>query len=120
PRREEGPYYITQLSSHLTPEWRFASTNPMSCSEEADGTITCVDDHPHGFEWCINAPAIDDNGVVYVNGEDGVLYAIPQGGQTAQSIFMSQAIGAAYTPLALDATGRIYAENFGQLFVVGQ
>jgi outer membrane protein assembly factor BamB len=79
-----------------------------------------VSDHPHGFEWCINAPAIDAQGTVYANGEDGVLYAIPQGGGKAQAIFLRQSIGAAYTPLSIDARGRVYAENFGSLYVVGE
>ena len=79
-----------------------------------------MNDHPHGFEWCINAPAIDRNGVVYGNGEDGVLYAIEQGGRDVQTIFLGEALGAAYTPLAIDRKGRIYTENVGKLYVVGE
>jgi hypothetical protein len=34
--------------------------------------------------------------------------------------FLNLAIGAAYTPLSIGANGRIYTENDGHLFVVGQ
>ena len=47
-----GPFYITQLSPNLVPEWHFHSTETQSCTRHADGTITCVTDHPNGFEWC--------------------------------------------------------------------
>jgi len=89
-----------------------------------------VSDHPNGFEWCINAPAIDGNGKVYVNSEDGHLYVIPQGhtgvfdinspGPVVQRLFLQLAIGAAYTPLSIAEHGKIYTENDGMLFVVGQ
>jgi hypothetical protein len=107
-----GPYYITQLNSNLSPEWQFKST-------------TIDADHPNGFEWCINAPAIDTNGVVYVNSEDGNVYAIPQGHTgvftTPQSkLFLKIAIGAAYTPLSIGAEGTLYTENDGFLFAVGE
>ena len=68
----------------------------------------------------MNAPAIDANGVVYANREDGNLYAIGQGGVLNQSIFQQLAIGAAYTPASLDGLGRIYTQNDGHLFVVGK
>ena len=119
PPREAGPFDITQLSPTLVPEWKFTSTNQKSCVRDADGKVTCVADHPNGFEWCINAPAVDPDGTVYANSEDGALYAIPQGGKSAKSIFLGESVGAAYTPLSIDAKGRIYAENLGTLFVVG-
>lgn len=119
PPREAGPFDITQLSSTLVPEWKFTSKNQKSCARGADGKVTCVADHPNGFEWCINAPAVDPDGTVYANSEDGALYAIPQGGKTSKQIFLGESIGAAYTPLSIDAKGRIYAENLGTLFVVG-
>ena len=45
-----GPYDITQTSADLKPEWSFKNT-------------TIDKDHPNGYEWCINAPAIDAKGV---------------------------------------------------------
>lgn len=119
-----GPFYITQLSSTLVPEWQFQSTNTQSCHRNSDGTVTCVNDHPNGFEWCINAPAVDNAGLVYANNEDGKMYVIPQGhtgvfNTPLSQIFLNQAIGAAYTPLTLDAAGRLYTQNGGHLFAVG-
>ena len=63
---------------------------------------------------------VDKNGVVYANSEDGYLYAIAQGGKLRSRLFLKLALGAAYTPLSLDARGRIYTQNDGHLFVVGQ
>ena len=119
PPKEGGPFDITQLSPSLVPEWKFTSVNQKSCVRGADGDVTCTADHPTGFEWCINAPAVDPDGTVYANSEDGALYSIPQGGKSAKSIFLGESVGAAYTPLSIDAKGRIYAENLGTLFVVG-
>jgi hypothetical protein len=102
----KGPYYITQLDPNMNIEWQFKNTS-------TDST------HNNGFEWCINAPAIDVLGTVYVNSEDGNLYVIRQGGTLVGSIFLHQALGAAYTPLSLGADGRIYTENDGILFAVG-
>jgi hypothetical protein len=62
---------------------------------------------------------VDANGIVYANSEDGNLYAIQQGGVPLRPIFQQLAIGAAYTPASLDAQGRIYTQNDGHLFVVG-
>jgi hypothetical protein len=117
-------FYITQLSANLQVEWKFQSTNTQSCARSADGSLNCVSDHPRGFEWCINAPAVDMNGTVYANSEDGNLYTLPQGNtgvftQPKGSIFLNLAIGAAYTPLSLGADGKIYTENDGHMFVVG-
>jgi hypothetical protein len=112
-----GPFLISQLNAGLTPagslnyagaiEWSFKST-----------TIV-LPDNPNGFEWCINAPAIDKNGVVYANSEDGYVYAINQGGTLKKRIFLGSAIGAAYTPLAISADGKLYTENAGVMLVVG-
>jgi outer membrane protein assembly factor BamB len=114
-----GPYYMTQLGPNLNVEWRFQSTNTESCTRNPDGTISCVDDHPFGFEWCINGPAIDADGTVYANSEDGSIYAIAQGGNLRGALFLNSAISAAYTPLSIDQAGRIYAENDGHLLVIG-
>src|SRR5215831_2416686 len=102
-----GPFFITQLNSNLAVEWQFKSTTIVQ------------PDNPNGFEWCINAPAIDGNGVVYANSEDGNVYAINQGGTLKQKIFLRIAIGAAYTPLSIAADGKLYTENDGFLFVIG-
>ncbi|HKR62750.1 MAG TPA: hypothetical protein VJZ00_03375, partial [Thermoanaerobaculia bacterium] len=67
----------------------------------------------------VNALAVDARGVVYVNSEDGSLYAINQGGGLRDRIFLQLALGAAYTPLSLGSDGRIYTQNAGHLFVVG-
>jgi hypothetical protein len=106
-----GPYYITQLDADLNIEWQFQNT-------------TVDSDHPNGYEWCINAPAVDSSGVVYVNSEDGNAYALAQG-QTgiftvpSQKHFLKLALEAAYTPLSIGPDGKIYTQNDGHLFVVG-
>ena len=119
PTSEPGHFYITQVAPDLTPEWKFLSTNTESCRVSPDGPPLCVSDHPHGFEWCVNATAVDRNGVVYANSEDGNLYAISQGGVEKQRIFLQLALGAAYTPLSIGPDGKIYTQNAGLLFVVG-
>jgi len=106
-----GPFYITQLDPNLNVEWQFQST-------------TIDVDHPNGYEWCVNAPAIDASGVVYVNSEDGNVYALPQGNHGVfttpkQKMFLKQATEAAYTPLSIGPDGRLYVQNAGHLFVVG-
>jgi hypothetical protein len=112
-------YFITQLNPAMAVEWKFKNTNTLSCSRDASGNVTCVDDHPHGFEWCVNAMAIDANGVVYANNEDGNLFAINQGGTLKQKLFQQLALGAAYTPASIGRDGKIYSQNAGHLFVVG-
>ena len=117
----EGPYYITQLSRNLAPEWKYTSTETRSCITEADGGITCTTGgHPDGFEWCINAPAVGPDGTVYGNSEDGRIYAIRQGGTQLAERFLLQSLGAAYTPIAVDAKGRVYSLNGGVMTIVGQ
>jgi outer membrane protein assembly factor BamB len=118
PGQEEG-YFITQLSAGLDVEWKFKSTNTESCSRAPNGELSCVSDHPQGFEWCVNALAVDIRGVVYVNSEDGHLYAINQGGTLRERLFLQLALRAAYTPLSLGVDGKIYTQNAGHLFAVG-
>ena len=106
-----GPYYITQLDANLNIEWQFQNT-------------TLDANHPNGYEWCINAPAVDSAGVVYVNSEDGNIYSLAQGHSGVfttpqQQKFLKLAIGAAYTPLSIGADGRIYTQNDGHLLIVG-
>ena len=120
----DGPYYITQLNPSLQVEWQFKSTNTQSCHKNSDGSLSCVNDHPGGFEWCINMPAVDSAGNVFANSEDGNLYVIAQGSTgvfttPASHLFLNLAIGAAYTPLSIGADGKLYTQNDGHLFVVG-
>jgi hypothetical protein len=117
-------YYISQIDPNMQIEWSFQSTNTQSCTRNPDGSITCVSDHPNGFEWCINMPAVDTNGTVYVNSEDGNLYALPQGNAGVFTVpngnlFLNLALGAAYTPLSIGPDGKFYTQNDGHLFVVG-
>jgi hypothetical protein len=122
-----GPFYITQLNASLAPEWKFLSTETNSCTTNPDGSLSCVSDHPNGFDWCINAPVVDANGSVYVQSTDGHAYVIPQGhvgvfdmgSPDVRRLFLRQALGAAYTPLSIDEKGRIYTQNSGHLFVLG-
>jgi hypothetical protein len=126
PPRNNGPFYITQLDPNLNVQWKFKNTNNQRCTRNPDGSISCVPNNSGnqwaniGFEWCINAPVVDQDGVVYANSEDGNLYAISQGGALKQKIFLDLALGAAYTPLAIGADGKVYTENKGTLFVIGQ
>ncbi len=112
-------YFITRLNSSLVPEWRWQNTNTLSCNRDNSGNVTCVSDHPAGFEWCVNAPAVDGNGVVYNNSEDGGVYVIRPDGTLRDHLFLKLALGAAYTPISIASDGRILAQNDGHLFVVG-
>jgi hypothetical protein len=107
-----GPYLISQLDAGLNLEWSFENT-----------TIDSL--HPDGYEWCVNAPAVDGLGVVYASSEDGNVYSIPQGHhgtftKPLQKIFLQKAIEAAYTPLSIGADGKEYSQNNGHLFVLGR
>ncbi len=115
-----GPYALTQLGSNLQKQWSYTATNTFSCTRDAGGNLACVSDHPSGFEWCVNAAAVDENGTVYANSEDGRAYAILQGGTLAQSRFLLKSLGAAYTPVTVDGQGRTYTMNGGVLTVVGK
>jgi hypothetical protein len=112
-------YDVTSLDANLQPEWSFRATNTESCVRPPRGPITCVDDHPNGFEWCVNQPAIDASARVYLNSEDGTLYAFDADGSVAGSLFLDTALGAAYTPVAIGPDGTVWAQNDGHLFAVG-
>lgn len=77
-------------------------------------------EHPNGFEWCINAPAVDRAGTVYGLSEDGNMYAIDRDGHERERVFMTRTLSAAYTPLSIDNRGRIYAQNNGELYILGR
>jgi hypothetical protein len=115
-----GPFYITELDASLNVVWKFQNTNMSSCERRPDGSLGCTYDHPHGFEWCINAPAVDRDGTVYVNSEDGNAYAIAADGTLRDAIFLDRSLGAAYTPVALDHAGHVFTLNSGRLFVIGR
>lgn len=116
---DHGPFYITELDDNLSPVWKFQSTNTQSCTSGSDGSVQCVSDHPDGFEWCINAPAVDRDGNVYGNSEDGNAYAIGSDGSLRETFFLNKALGAAYTPIAIDQIGRVFALNNGHLTAIG-
>jgi outer membrane protein assembly factor BamB len=122
---EPGPFFITQLDVSLQPEWQFQNTNDQLCQRQPDGTVSCTTVPPGGFERCVNAPAVDQRGTVYATSEDGSLYRIEQGHsgvftQPDGKLFLSGALGAAYTPLAIGEDGQIVTQDLGQLFVVGR
>jgi hypothetical protein len=111
-------YLITQLDPRFNVEWQYRNTETQSCRRLSNGQMDCRTDHPNNFEFCVNAVAVDRNGVVYANAEDGYLYAIAQGGILRERLFLRLALGAAYTPLAIGHDGRIYTQNDARLFVV--
>ncbi len=112
-------FFISSLTPDLQVNWRFKNTNTLSCSTSPNGTFSCVSDHPHNFEWCVNAPAVDGNGTTFANSEDGNLYEIDRNGQLVNAVFTQLALGAAYTPLSIGPDGRIYTQNDGVMFVIG-
>ena len=113
-------YFITRLNAGLQIESRWQNTNPLSCSRDDHGHVTCVNDHPAGFEFCVNAPAVDRFGNVYNNSEDGNVYVVRPNGTLREHLFLDSALGAAYTPLSIGADGKVYTQNDGHLFVVGR
>ena len=115
----EPRYRLTSLTADLAPEWAYQNTNDQACARLDDGSLSCQP-WSDGFEWCVNMVAVDRDGTVYANSEDGSVYAIDRTGRMAGRAFLSKAIGAAYTPLAIGAGGRVYTQNNGTLFVVGE
>jgi len=112
-------YFITSLDPNLNVEWQWRNTNTQSCSRGPNGQVSCQSDHPNGFEWCVNATVIDSTGTTYANSEDGNLYVINPNGTLRENLFLNLAIGAAYTPLSMSSDGKIFTQNDGVLFVVG-
>jgi hypothetical protein len=100
-RYGDGRYWVTALDPN---------TNPMTIVWQWELV---------GNEFCINAPAVDQTGAVYVLGEDGYLYRIAWGAQNVTRVFLDRAISAAYTPVSLGPDGTVYALNNGKVFVVG-
>jgi hypothetical protein len=117
----DAQFYMTQLDAGLHREWTVKATNSQSCQRDAEGRVVCEEDpaHPTGFEWCVNAPAVDRDGNVYANSEDGWVYKIAQGGHIVDRTFLLEPLGAAYTPISIDRRGRLFSLNGGDLFVIG-
>lgn len=70
------------------------------------------------FEMCVSAPAIDSNGYVYADGEDGYIYRIAPDAVNFTRLFLRAPRNAAYTPTSIGNDGRIYTLNDGHLFVL--
>jgi outer membrane protein assembly factor BamB len=121
PTGTSGRYEITSLSPDLEPKWFFPSTETLDCARDLAGTMVCVDDgaHPEGFEWCVNQPAVDANGVAFAGSEDGFLYVVDATGAQRKALFLDTALGAAYTPVSIGPDGVVYVQNNGILFAVG-
>lgn len=119
PVHPDPGFFITQLDPNLNVEWQFQNTSTQTCGPDSQGQIACSDEEPFGFEWCVNAPAVDSQGTVYVGSENRILYAIRQGGVLMDRIFLPVAEGAAYTPVAIGPDGKVYAQNAGHLFAIG-
>ncbi|HET8550362.1 MAG TPA: hypothetical protein VFL57_20265 [Bryobacteraceae bacterium] len=115
----EASYRITSLGPDLRPEWSYRNTTNQVCERSSDGSIIC-ETRREGFEWCVNMVAVDRDGVVYANSEDGNVYAIDRAGTVVGRLWLKNALGAAYTPLAIGDDGRVYTQNDGTLFVVGE
>jgi len=47
------------------------------------------------------------------------MYATGQGGEVLERVFLTRTLSAAYTPLSIDTRGRIYAQNNGELYILG-
>jgi len=114
-------FSMTQLDADLHRQWSFHATNTQSCHRDASGNVVCVEDpdHTFGFEWCVNAPAVDRHGNVYANSEDGWVYKLGQGGHLVDRTFLNEPLAAAYTPISIDGRGRVVSLNGGDLFVIG-
>jgi len=117
----DGRFNMTQLDPQLHREWTLEATNTQSCHRDASGQLVCVEDPDHatGFEWCINAPAVDPRGVVYTNSEDGWLYKISPRGRVLDRTFLGEPLSAGYTPISIDRRGRLFSMFAGDLFVIG-
>lgn len=111
-------YFLTRLDPSLAVESQFQNRNTESCTRQSDGSVTCIEDHPDGFEFCVNVAAIDADGTVYANSEDGNLYAVSPSGELLGHTFLNAADGAAYTPVGIGPDGVVYTQNLGHLIAV--
>jgi len=95
----DGPFTITALRGDtLERAWTYAAED----------------------EWCVNAPAVDRDGNVYANSEDGLLHVIGPDGVGKQTLTIGAEGESAYTPIAIDAQGRLYAQKNGEIVVAGE
>lgn len=85
--RAEARYSLTSLTADLLPQWSYRNTNDQVCERLGDGSIRCEPAAQAGFEWCVNTVAVDRDGVVYANSEDGNLYAINRRGRRLGGCF---------------------------------
>mmetsp|Transcript_9155 Transcript_9155/g.15022 ORF Transcript_9155/g.15022 Transcript_9155/m.15022 type:complete len:509 (-) Transcript_9155:474-2000(-) len=116
-----GPFYMTALNSSMQIVWQYKNTNTKECERLSNKTVVCesIPSNQQGFEWCINAPVIDRQGFIITFSEDGNVYRISPGGRSAERIFLDKAIGAVYTPMSIGPDGRIFAQNNGNMYVIG-
>lgn len=121
PDGDPNHYHLVQkYNKYLEQRYFMVSLNPNTMAIECQWELV-------GREWCINAPAIDADGAIYTNGEDGYLYRMTgmypgTDGMCAPQVTrieLERARDAAYTPLALGPDGTIYTLNNGSLFAVG-
>ena len=117
-----GPFYMTRLDANLKVEWNFKNPSTDTCERRASGQVACINtgQHPDGFDWCVNAPIVDRAGNVYGLNEDGFVYVIDSAGHERERVFLGKTLFAAYTPIAIDFRGWIYAQNNGELYVLGR
>jgi hypothetical protein len=115
----EPRFSMNSLTPDLKPEWSYWNTNDQACDRQPDGSVAC-ETRSEGFDWCVNMVAVDREGTVHANSEDGNLYAIDRHGRLRGKLFLKKALGAAYTPLAIGDDGAVYTQNNGTLFVIGE
>jgi outer membrane protein assembly factor BamB len=113
-RAIDESYFITQLSPDLDVEWRYESTNTLRAASATGWLDCCVDDHPLGFEWCVNALAVDARGVVYVNSEDGSSLRDQSGRHAARSHLPAARPRRRVHAAVARRDGKIYTQNAGQ------
>jgi hypothetical protein len=51
--------------------------------------------------------------------QDGNLYVIDASGRERERVFLTRTLSAAGAPMAIDAEGRVYAQNNGELHILG-
>ena len=107
----------------LVPISDHANIDPNSCRNGAtigvDPVTNLFSSATVADEASSSPTVLPDGSILFATPEDGNIYAIPQGGKNTTNLFLKQAVGAAYTPLAIGPDGKFYTQNDGHLFVVG-